>query len=135
MIKEANLLKAQLGHTNVEFYCNNGHDIRFVPTKSCDLGFSYVVFQHIPDKNIVLGYIRELARVVRPGGHVLFQVPVYQTKPVVKLWRYAQTLFRHLLWKVEALGLVPPEKGIAFRGTRLLMKGSKTPCMKAAWNC
>lgn len=122
MISKANELKEQLGHSNVEFYCNNGRDVGFIPTDSCDFGFSYIVLQHIPDKNIVLGYIMELARVVKPGGHVLFQVPVYKTKLLVYPWRFCQALFRGFLWKVEAWGLVPPEKGAAFRGTRLPMK-------------
>src|SRR5262249_11954603 len=46
MIGLANQLKAELGYTNVDFSCNNGLDIAFVPTNSCDLGISYIVLQH-----------------------------------------------------------------------------------------
>jgi hypothetical protein len=33
-----------------------------------------VVFQHIPDPAITLGYVREMGRVLRPGGWSAFQV-------------------------------------------------------------
>jgi SAM-dependent methyltransferase len=122
MVNKANELKKQFGFGNVEFFCNNGRDINFISTNSCDLGFSYVVFQHIPDRNIVLNYITELARVVKPRGHILFQVPVYQSKLSVYPWRFVQALCRGFLWRAEALGLILPEKGVAFRGTRLPMK-------------
>jgi SAM-dependent methyltransferase len=31
-------------------------------------------FQHIPDPNLTLGYVREMGRVLRPGGWAAFQV-------------------------------------------------------------
>ena len=119
MIGRANELKAELGYSNVDFYCNNGLDIAFVQTDSCDLGFSYIVLQHLPDNRIVRSYIRELARVVKPGGYVLFQVPVYRPTLVVFPWRIAQRVFRRLLWLLERLALITPEKRLAFRGSRL----------------
>jgi SAM-dependent methyltransferase len=33
-----------------------------------------VVFQHIPDPEVTLGYVREMGRVLRPGGWAAFQV-------------------------------------------------------------
>ena len=36
--------------------------------------FSHVVFQHIPDPQVTLGYVREMGRVLRPGGWAAFQV-------------------------------------------------------------
>ena len=35
---------------------------------------SLVVFQHLPDPEIALGYVRELGRVLRPGGWAALQV-------------------------------------------------------------
>jgi SAM-dependent methyltransferase len=119
MIVRARQLQQQLGCTNVDFFCNNGRDLSFVPTGSCCLGFSFIVFQHIPEPNVVLGYIKELGRVTRQGGYVLFQVPVYRQTLWVMPWRFVQALFRSSLWVAEPLGLVRPERGLAFRGSRL----------------
>jgi SAM-dependent methyltransferase len=53
--------------------------LRLVPTvlladASADACVSHVVFQHIPDAQITLGYVREMGRVLRPGGWAAFQV-------------------------------------------------------------
>lgn len=119
MIRRANQLKADRAKTNVDFLCNNGRDLSIIPSGSCDLAFSYIVLQHLPDPRLVAGYVRELGRVVKPGGHVLFQVPLYRASALVTPWRGVQQLFRALLDPLERLGLTPPEKGRAFRGSRL----------------
>jgi SAM-dependent methyltransferase len=121
MIRRANELKEQLGYDRVEFHCNNGRDLHFLADGICDLSLSYIVLQHIPDKSVALRNIEELARVTRPGGHVLFQVPVYRASLVVYPWRAVQRVFRILLWRLESWKLTPPERGVAFRGTRLTM--------------
>ncbi|MCC6131473.1 MAG: methyltransferase domain-containing protein [Acidobacteria bacterium] len=41
---------------------------------SIDLVFSYIVFQHIPEERSIAEYLREAARVLRPGGIFRFQV-------------------------------------------------------------
>jgi hypothetical protein len=33
-----------------------------------DFAYTYAVFQHIPDRNVVLEYMREIGRVLKPGG-------------------------------------------------------------------
>jgi ubiquinone/menaquinone biosynthesis C-methylase UbiE len=121
MIRQANQLKRDLGYTNIEFHCNNGSDFAFIPTNSCDFGLCYIVLQHLPDKRIVLGYIRELARVVKPGGHLLFQVPVYRAGFMTSPWRAFQYLFRSGLILLETTGMIAPDKRLAFRGTRVTM--------------
>jgi SAM-dependent methyltransferase len=35
---------------------------------------SHVVFQHIPDPEITLGYVREIGRVLRSGGWAAFHI-------------------------------------------------------------
>ncbi|HEV8268230.1 MAG TPA: methyltransferase domain-containing protein, partial [Thermoanaerobaculia bacterium] len=45
-----------------------------VANASCDLVFSYIVFQHIPSVEPILAYAREAARVLAPGGVFRFQV-------------------------------------------------------------
>jgi len=119
MIRRANDLKADLGYTNIEYHCNNGIDFAFMPSNSCDFGFSYFVLQHIPSTQVVFGYIRELGRVVKPGGHLLFQVPIYREGVHVATWQALQLAFRKALLVVETTGVVTPEKGLAFRGSRV----------------
>ena len=119
MTRRAEALKAELGYRNVEYHCNNGLDFPFIPSNSCDFAFSYIVLQHVPSTHIVLGYVRELARVVKPGGHLLFHVPVYHQGVHIAAWRALQAVFRKALLVAESIGVVTPEKGLAFRGSRV----------------
>ncbi len=48
-------------------------DLRDVPDRSIDFVYSFIVFQHIPSRAAVLTYLREAARVLRPGGVLRFQ--------------------------------------------------------------
>jgi SAM-dependent methyltransferase len=36
--------------------------------------YSYAVFQHIPSRDVVMGYLREVVRVLAPGGLFVFQI-------------------------------------------------------------
>jgi SAM-dependent methyltransferase len=59
---------------NVRLDVGTGIDLAEYPDASFDFVFSYIVFQHIPDANVTLTYIREAGRVLRPGGSFYFQV-------------------------------------------------------------
>ncbi len=59
---------------NVSFVLGNGSDLSGVQDDSVDMVYSFVVFQHITDISITRNYIKEAARVLRPGGHFIFQV-------------------------------------------------------------
>lgn len=66
--------KQMLGsHGNVELHRGDGLTIP-LPDASVDVAVSFVVFQHIPDPEVTLGYVRELGRVLRPGGWTVFQL-------------------------------------------------------------
>ena len=39
-----------------------------------DFAFSTIVFQHIPSREIIENYVREVHRLLRPGGLFKFQV-------------------------------------------------------------
>ena len=60
--------------TNVEWVHGSGVDLRPLADASADVCFSLVVFQHIPDPRVTLGYVRDMGRVLRPGGWAGFQV-------------------------------------------------------------
>ena len=59
---------------NVEVVKVNGRDLHELPDASVDVAYSFIVFQHIPDPEVTYGYIREIGRVLRPGGWTLFHV-------------------------------------------------------------
>ena len=59
---------------NVTWLLGDGSTLCRIEDASADVCFSYVVFQHIPDPEITLGYVREMGRVLRPGGWAAFQV-------------------------------------------------------------
>jgi SAM-dependent methyltransferase len=45
-----------------------------VPDLPFDFAFSCIVFQHIPSREIIENYIREVHRLLRPGALFKFQV-------------------------------------------------------------
>ena len=59
---------------NVHLYKNNGMDLSVLPDVPFDFAFSSIVFQHIPSKQIIENYVREVHRVLRPGALFKFQV-------------------------------------------------------------
>jgi len=62
------------GLANVEWVHGDGSGLSVLADASVDGCFSHVVFQHIPNPAITLNYVREMGRVLRPGGWALFQV-------------------------------------------------------------
>ena len=59
---------------NVRWMLADGTSLAGVPDASADVCLSHIVFQHLPDPRLTLGYVREMGRVLRPGGRALFQV-------------------------------------------------------------
>jgi SAM-dependent methyltransferase len=59
---------------NVEWLRGDGTSLAGIPSASVDCCVSHVVFQHIPDPEITLGYVMEMGRVLRRGGWAGFQI-------------------------------------------------------------
>jgi SAM-dependent methyltransferase len=59
---------------NVDWILGDGATLEPIESASVDACVSHVVFQHIPDPAITLGYIVEIGRVLRPGGWAAFQI-------------------------------------------------------------
>jgi SAM-dependent methyltransferase len=59
---------------NVDWLHGDGTSLAVVAAASADACVSHVVFQHIPDPHVTLGYVREMGRVLRPGGWAAFQI-------------------------------------------------------------
>jgi SAM-dependent methyltransferase len=72
MIARARSLHQSLG--NVTWLVGDGTTLHPLADASVDVCLSHVVFQHIPDPAVTLGYVREMARVLRPGGWAGFQI-------------------------------------------------------------
>jgi SAM-dependent methyltransferase len=60
--------------SNVEWLLGDGTSLEPIESSSVDACVSHVVFQHIPDPAITLGYVLEIGRVLRPGGWAAFQI-------------------------------------------------------------
>ena len=61
-------------YPNAFVYQNNGQDLSVVPDLEFDFAFSSIVFQHIPSREIIENYVREVQRLLRPGALFKFQV-------------------------------------------------------------
>lgn len=61
---------------------NNGIDLSEFKDNHFDFCYSFIVFQHIPEKKIVRNYIKEVSRILKPGCLFRFQVRgTVSTKP------------------------------------------------------
>jgi SAM-dependent methyltransferase len=83
MVRQAR--EACAGFSNAHVVQNNGKDLRAVSNPwwrwfrreaplPFDFAFSFMVFQHIPNRRIIENYVREVYRLLRPGGLFKFQV-------------------------------------------------------------
>ena len=83
MVRQAR--EAVAGFPNTHVFRNNGKDLCAVNTGwrsrlgigaplQVDFAFSFMVFQHIPSRQIIENYVRDVHRLLRPGGLFKFQV-------------------------------------------------------------
>ncbi len=72
MVRQAAL--ALSDRPNAFVYQNNGKDLKVVPSLQFDFAFSSIVFQHIPSREVIESYVREVNRLLRPGALFKFQV-------------------------------------------------------------
>ena len=73
----------RLGETHcpvkdAKFILGNGQDLAGIPDESVDYCFSYIVFRHIPNKEILWHYLAEIDRVLKPGG--VFQLHFHSSE-------------------------------------------------------
>ena len=60
---------------NAFVYQNNGMDLSIITGQDTfDFAYSYLVFQHIPSRQVIYSYVREVHRLLRPGGLFKFQL-------------------------------------------------------------
>ena len=90
MIERARTALSDLA--NVNLLVGNGSDLADVGDASMDVVYSFIVFQHIPDPAITCGYVREIGRVLRPGGWTVFQVSERPEIHSAAMWHSERTL-------------------------------------------
>ncbi len=61
-------------YPNVTVHLGDGATLSGIRDGSIDFAFSYIVFQHIPSKEVIESYCKEVNRVLRPGSMFKFQV-------------------------------------------------------------
>src|SRR5436190_24305591 len=76
MVRQARL--ALRDFPNAHVFQNNGRDLAVVREAAgdvpLDFAFSYIVFQHIPSRDVIENYVREVRLLLRDGGLFKFQV-------------------------------------------------------------
>lgn len=76
------------GLDNCRFEVHRGTDLADYGDESFDLVLSVLVLQHLASREAMLGYLAEFARVLRPGGAVVVQVPSKVPPPAaIPAWR------------------------------------------------
>jgi SAM-dependent methyltransferase len=58
---------------SVDFLLGDGTSLAPIPDASTDFVLSFTVFQHLPRVAVIDGYVKEIGRVLRPGGVAAFQ--------------------------------------------------------------
>ena len=58
----------------LSFDANNGSDLSIYQDNFFDFCYSYIVFHHIAKFEVIASYIREIDRVLKPGGLFMFQI-------------------------------------------------------------
>ena len=86
---------------NVEWVLGDGVSLAGIDDASADVCVSHVVFQHIPDPKVTLGYIREIGRVLRPGGWAAFHV---SNDPSIHRKRTGREGLRIRFWNLTGRG-------------------------------
>jgi ubiquinone/menaquinone biosynthesis C-methylase UbiE len=72
MVAQARRALADMAHVHI--YQNNGYDLSVVPPLEFDFAYSFIVFQHVPNREIIENYVREASRLLHPGALFKFQV-------------------------------------------------------------
>jgi|GEM_PF-511783 len=70
MVRKARARLAEI--PNIQIH-KTDNDLSMVESSSVDYCFSFVVFQHVPDKQSIFNYFEETSRILREGGIFRFQ--------------------------------------------------------------
>jgi SAM-dependent methyltransferase len=108
------LARASVSAPNVEFELVSGSSLDPVTDGAADALVCYLVLQHLPQRTVIEGYLREFARVLDPSGRAFVQLPVLEGGARTRLWRMGRALAVPLLAARGGIARRP-----AYRGYRL----------------
>ncbi len=77
----------------VSFELCEGADLSAIATGAADFVLSFTVFQHIPEVGVIEAYLRESARILRPGGVAAFQ---WNNQASERRWRMRRAVLSTL---------------------------------------
>lgn len=94
---------------NAHVFQNNGSDLAVLGDIEVDFAFSYIVFQHIPSREVIYSYVREVHRLLRPGALFKFQVQGFENleAPPEDTWLGAHFTDDDAVAMAEACGFEP----------------------------
>lgn len=84
--------RAEVAAPNVDFRLVSGSRLDGVEDGVADAVVCYLVLQHLPQRALVLSHLRELGRVLAPGGSAFVQLPVLGAGLAPRAWRLARSL-------------------------------------------
>ena len=124
-----NLAKQHLAEfQNIHWVLGDGTSLSAIPSESVDFVFSYLVLQHLPTEDLAMSYVKEMLRVLKQGGMLLFQFncakhPTMNWKGRLA-WGTVDTLWALNLKQASRatarqLGFDPDTVGKNWRGARL----------------
>lgn len=80
---------------NVRFVRGSGVNLDVVENVSVDFVYSFIVFQHIPDPEIQYAYLRDVARVLKPGGWFMIHLYGDEDGYAVRLAKWRERVEAH----------------------------------------
>jgi SAM-dependent methyltransferase len=98
---------------HVEFRAVPGDRLDGVDDDVADALVCYLVLQHLPERRVVLAYLQEFARVLKPGAEAFVQLPVLDPSRRARAWRALRSAL------VPLTAFRGPTSRAAFRGVRL----------------
>jgi SAM-dependent methyltransferase len=125
MLARARALCAE--QTNVRWIRGDGVSLAELAPGSADACVSHVTFQHAPEAGVTLGYVREMGRVLRPGGWSAFQ---FSNDPSVHRPR---GLIRRLATRLRGFARATPrgQDHPAWRGSAVRLEDLRATCAQA----
>jgi SAM-dependent methyltransferase len=74
-VSEDMLRLARRYNPSCRFHLNTTAGLEVFPNSRFDLVYSFLVLQHLPAPPLIVNYIKEFLRILKPGGLAAFQIP------------------------------------------------------------
>jgi len=92
---------------NVKFNVSNGVDLKLFPDNYFNFCFSFIVFQHISRKNIIINYFKEIQRILKTGSYTRIQVRGYPGKLPLGLFPWSYKGFNSFYFAISKRKNIP----------------------------